>query len=168
MERFLFLDFDGVLNTDNHTKRLIAEGKAYRDGYGDLFDPEAVNNLRTIIDSAPDAKIVITSTWKDTIGAASVRQLWKERNMPGRIYGMTRPFIPDFTTLDSDFDMFIMAGKGHEVEQWLEEHVKGEYRYVILDDMSYFLPKQESHQVKVDPFLGITEEDAAKAIGLLG
>lgn len=168
MKRIIFLDFDGVLNTDNYTKRLVAEGKVYRDVYGDLFDPEAVHNLRTIIDSVPDAKIAITSTWKDTIGADSVMQLWKDRDMPGKIYGMTRPFIPDFFSMDSDFELAIMAGKGHEVRQWLEEHAEGECRYVILDDMSYFLPEQEPHHVKVDPFLGITEEDAEKAIGLLG
>lgn len=168
MKRILFLDFDGVLNTDNYTKRLVAEGKAYRDVYGDLFDPEAVRNLKRIIDSVADVKIVITSTWKDTIGADNVRQLWKDRYMPGRIYGMTKPFIPDFFSMDSDFELAIMAGKGHEVKQWLEEHAKGEHRYVILDDMSYFLPEQEPHLVKVDQFRGITEEDSAKAIRLFG
>ena len=167
MKRILFLDFDGVLNTYNYTKRLVAEGKPYRDEYGDLFDPEAVHSLKTIIDSVPDAKIVITSTWKDTIGADKVRQLWKDRDMPGKIYGMTKPFIPDFISMDSDFELAITAGKGHEVRQWLVEHAKGKCRYVILDDMSYFLPEQESHQVKVDPFLGITEADAVKTIGLL-
>lgn len=39
--------------------------------------------------------------------------------------------------------------------------------YAILDDMDDILLEQESHFVWINPELGITEEDAEKAIAIL-
>ena len=41
------------------------------------------------------------------------------------------------------------------------------YRYVILDDVPDFLPEQMENFIQVDPRVGITEEDAEKAIEVL-
>lgn len=88
MKKVIFLDFDGVLNTGNYTKKLIAAGKPYRDKFGELFDPEAIHNLQTVLDAVPDALLVITSSWKDVYGPAAIRRLWKERSFPGKIHSM--------------------------------------------------------------------------------
>ena len=42
MEKYLFLDFDGVLNTEHYQNLLYHEGKALQDEYGAYFDPESV------------------------------------------------------------------------------------------------------------------------------
>ena len=47
--RILFLDFDGVLNTENYQAQLRAEGKPGWDDFGSLFDPAAVANLKRIL-----------------------------------------------------------------------------------------------------------------------
>ncbi len=57
----VFLDFDGVLNTDWHFAELKGKGLPFKDKYGPLFDPEAVKNLKKIIDDT-DAQIVVSSS----------------------------------------------------------------------------------------------------------
>ena len=51
----IFLDIDGVLNYQ------IA-GKTDNEKYG--FVDECINNLRYIIESVPNTKIVVSSSWK--------------------------------------------------------------------------------------------------------
>lgn len=64
MERYLFLDIDGVLNTMRYSDYLTEHDKDDTDEDGALFDPEAVANLETIIKNVPDVKIIISSTWR--------------------------------------------------------------------------------------------------------
>ena len=54
MNKLIFLDFDGVLNTENYQARLQAIGKPGWDDYSMLFAPSAVANLKHILDAAPD------------------------------------------------------------------------------------------------------------------
>ena len=62
-KKIIFLDFDGVLNTEHYQNLLYYQGKTGSDKYGTLFDPEAVEQLKRIID-ATHAEIVIESSWK--------------------------------------------------------------------------------------------------------
>ena len=50
MEKYLFLDFDGVLNTVSYAKRLRKEGVDPFDEFGAVFDPDAINNLKSIVE----------------------------------------------------------------------------------------------------------------------
>lgn len=40
-------------------------------------------------------------------------------------------------------------------------------RYVIMDDLKDVLPEQEDHFIRINPIVGITEEDAERAIEIL-
>lgn len=164
MKRVLFLDFDGVLNTGKYQNQLKAEGNTRADEFGPLFDPEAVENLKMIIDAVPDVLLVITSSWKDAFGPSVVRRLWKERGLPGKIHSMTRVCMDFFPDLESGEMPPI---KGPEAKQWIEEHDMKGCKYVILDDMDDFLPEQKKQLVLINPHLGITAEDAKKTIKLL-
>ncbi len=42
MKKIIFLDFDGVLNTEHNQNMLVYHGKAWKDKHGAFFDPEAV------------------------------------------------------------------------------------------------------------------------------
>ena len=48
--KIIFLDFDGVLNTEYHQRQLQFEGKIWQDKHGAIFDPEAVKQLQAIVD----------------------------------------------------------------------------------------------------------------------
>ena len=48
MDRYLFLDFDGVLNTGNYARQMKREGIDPFDEYGAMFDPEAIANMKRL------------------------------------------------------------------------------------------------------------------------
>ena len=74
----MFLDLDSVLSTDSYQVSLSSQGKPGWDDYGQLFDPEAVGNLKMILDAVPDLKIVFESSWIVN-GLDELRLMWKER-----------------------------------------------------------------------------------------
>jgi len=63
MKRILFLDFDGVLNTEYNQNLLMYHGKSWKDKYRAFFDPETVAELKRIVEEN-NADIVIESSWK--------------------------------------------------------------------------------------------------------
>lgn len=83
MKKIIFLDFDGVLNTEYYQGLLQFQGKQQRDEYGAIFAPGAVKQLkRSVEDTA--AEIVVSSSWK-SLGLAKLQELWMKRNLPGRV-----------------------------------------------------------------------------------
>ena len=168
MKKVIFLDFDGVLNTENYQAQLYRDGKPQWDDFGQVFDPEAIENLKMVLDAVPDALLVINSSWK-LEGFGKMKELWKKRGLPGQIHGITPDYVPDLLNIDlEDYDNIAMlAGKGNEVKQWLENNAPEGCLYVIIDDVPDFFPEQEAHLVRTDPRVGIRMEDAVKAISLL-
>lgn len=168
MKKVIFIDFDGVLNTEKYLAALRQGGWKWYDEYGPLFDPEAVGNLKKVMDAVPDAIIVINSSWK-LEGLERMHQLWESRNLPGKIHSITPDYVPDLLNIDLDNydDIALFAGKGNEVGQWIDKYAPKGCAYVIFDDVPDFLPEQEEHLVCTDPRVGITAEDAEKAIHIL-
>ena len=80
----IFLDFDGVLNTEQYHARLTVDGKPTKDTWGPLFDPLAVENLRRILDDT-DTRIVVSSSWRYAHSLDSLRLMWEVRGLPGEI-----------------------------------------------------------------------------------
>ena len=74
MDKYLFLDFDGVLNTEFYQDLLMSQGKPYRDKHGPFFDPMAVKQLKRVVDST-HADIVIESSWK-YLGLEAMQDMW--------------------------------------------------------------------------------------------
>lgn len=66
MDKYLFLDFDGVLNTANYAKRLKREGIDLYDEFGPMFDPTAIDNLKRIADETGCKRV---SVFKPTLTA---------------------------------------------------------------------------------------------------
>ena len=83
-DSIIFLDFDGVLNTEQYQARLAVDGAPNKDAWGPLFDPRAVENLRKIIE-ATGAAIVISSSWRYIHRLGSLRMMWEIRELPGEM-----------------------------------------------------------------------------------
>lgn len=169
--KILFLDFDGVLNTENCQVQLRKEGRTGRDCDGPLFDPNAVRNLKRILYAVPDVRIVIESSWKIE-GLGQLRRMWERRGLPGRIHDVTPDVMSEeLLTLDlSDPDIMSKLedlGKGREISKWMEEHAEGECQYAILDDLPEFSGELAAHHVLVRPDVGITAADADMVIRML-
>ena len=164
MQRLIFLDFDGVLNTTRNVARLRAEGQSLSDEFGYLFDAEAVANLQTIIEQT-DAEIVVSSSWKFE-GLERMRQLWQARRLPGRLLDITPDYLGCIGEIDpSNPDTFV--GKGNEIKAWLERQAAADCRYVILDDTPDVLASQRENYIQINDECGITAADAKRAIEIL-
>lgn len=147
----IFLDLDGVLNTEQYQALLAVEGKPTKDAWGPLFDPRTVDNLRTIL-NATGTSIVISSSWRYIHRLGSLRMMWVVRELPGEILDT----LPCGATYVS---------RGEDIECWLKQH--GQANYVIIDDLDDFYPAQHYRYVQTNPIVGITEVDAIKAIEIL-
>lgn len=163
VQKVIFLDFDGVMNTERYIAERRRNGLPVSDRYGYLFDPEAVENLRRIID-ATGAAVVISSSWR-LEGEERMGAMWHERTLPGQLIGVTGQ------SPHANFPMSTGetagAAKGEEIRGWLKEHASKPYRYVIFDDEAGIRPEQRPHFIQTDPRIGITRADAERAILIL-
>ena len=156
MRRIIFLDIDGVLNTERNYRSRLRQGLPWRDENGPYFDPEAVDALGRLVEQT-GADIVITSTWRQ-LGEERMQTLWATRQMPGILLGGTPQLLTQ-----------MYAVRGQEIAAWLALNVAEDEgcRYVIIDDGRDFLPEQIQFCVFTNPTLGLTLEDAQKAVFLI-
>ena len=169
--KFLFLDIDGVLNTGQYSKYMIENKLNDFDENGSIFDPNAVDNLRYIIDCT-NADVIISSTWRYD-GLDKMQKLWKDRNIPGKIVCITPHLIfASFEEVDSKeiWQKRPIGSRGMEIDEWLRLNTNQKLEpltYAILDDEDDFLLHQAEHVVLTDPMKGITREVADKVINIL-
>lgn len=168
MRKIIFLDFDGVLNTEHYQGLLMYQGKPWQDEHGAFFDPDAVNNLKKIVDST-HADIVIESSWK-YLGLTAMQEMWKIRQLPGKVVGITPSSVSDEWLLSADLSEIAPAighCKGMEIASWLADNTKENTKYVIIDDEYVILESQQPNFILTNPHEGITEEDVERAISTL-
>lgn len=167
--KVIFLDIDGVLNSVDYMNvlhKLKHEAKdstiETRDEYGQLFDPRCVLLLDYII-RMTGAKLVISSTWRHS-GLKVMQELWQMRDLPGEVIDIT---CKSWEVEGEIIDRYQWRGqgvcRGHEIQQWLNEHTVESY--VILDDDSDMLPEQ--HFVQCNGRYGIDYLAATAAVNYL-
>ena len=164
--KVIFLDIDGVLNTERHYEYCCKNRITSDERFGYPFDPEVIGNLKKIIDET-GAEIVISSSWKFW-GLSTMIDLWKGRNLPGKVIGITPQAMSDEMLMNADLtEMEMLPLKGSEIKGWLSEHRRSVAQYAILDDVNDMRPEQQSHFVQINPVVGITEQDAEEVIAIL-
>jgi len=170
IQRYLFLDIDGVLNTIRYSNYLIDHDEDDTDENGALFDPEAVENLAEIIKYIQDVKIIISSIWRFK-GWDWMNRLWEKRQLPGKIYSFTPGLeftrFVDIIHQKYSESVYPYGTRGLEVGEWLRLYASQnsmQYKYVILDDCDDFPSFYQEHIVLTDPIMGITKEIVAKCI----
>lgn len=142
MNKFILVDFDGVLTSVRYTLQCRQEHRQ-PNTYGlDWFDPACLQALKTIVDQT-GAGIVISSSWRE-LGDEVLRRVWEP--MPGQFVETTPIWI---------------LTKREAVEAWISAHPDD--RFVILDDTDLQLPRQ----VRTDPEVGLTMADARWAVRLM-
>lgn len=170
MKKVIFLDVDGVLNSD-------------RTLYEDIsLEDDLILNLKEIVNKTK-AKIILSSSWR--LSTDAIAMLMNKLDKFGLVIsGMTCDGVDldwlekyEFDTtkkyLDTKFDwdenrqIKITRDRGAEIFKWLHDH--DDCAYVILDDeiediKPYF---SESVIVKTSYKIGLTKEDVKKAIQIL-
>ena len=168
--KIIFLDIDGVLNSEQHMKtEPFRTGSSFMSYEGSQIDPELVKNLNAITD-ATGANLVISSTWRFKIKEVRMfREFAKYVGIKAPIIGYTNT-VPDDTrrSIQAETGNWIdRVFRGHEIHAWLIDNKHLEIdSYVILDDnsdMEYMTP----HLVQTQFECGLTVSDAQRAIAHL-
>ena len=154
MTKYLFLDFDGVLNTTQHQAQCNVLGFPDSDKYGPLFSPIAVRNLQNLIDET-GAEIIIISSWRYLHSQHILKQMWTDRELP---------MNTNIHILDQNREMSDLS-KGEQIANFMSARSNP---YVILDDeYEDFLDSQLSHLVHINPVTGLKKENVDQAILIL-
>ena len=141
MDRYLFLDIDGVLNSERtvmafkryticgHVKQdLVLGNKLVVD-----FDPIAVDLLR-VAQETLQFKIVISSSWRQSLAVQDFHKVFME-------YGWdTTNIIIGKTGND-------LGIRGQQIKNWLNNHARRPFEYVILDDSQDMTADQLEHNL---------------------
>ena len=163
MKKIVFLDIDGVLNSnfwnENH-QREISDGT--------LIDESKIILLCKLI-ADTNAEIILHSGWKYWFDsdlkplrkeAENLRTLLEKEGLT--IAGVT----PDHATDEIRESKKFSLVKAGEILAWLGQHNDVD-NWVVLDDLDLHNEKIEMHQVKTDQRVGLTIEDVEKAKSIL-
>jgi hypothetical protein len=166
--KVIFLDFDGVLNSHQsfnfwHNKRDQQkwENELYEEWQGSLkeymaqeFCPIALNNMENVIRSAPEVKVVISSTWRLGETVESLRAILAPAKLLSQAVIDVTPRFPG-------------KERGLEIQNWLDRHPEVT-DYVIIDDDSDMLDSQKDHFVHTNTLHGFQYGDMMWALKILG
>lgn len=102
------------------------------------------------------------------MGLRRLSAMWHDKHLPGQVIDITPNSVSDELLLTADLDKIdLFHIRGSEIQEWLTQNEKGVDAYVIIDDVDDFLPEQQQHLVLTNPDVGITLENARRAIALL-
>lgn len=148
--RIVFLDFDGVLNSEAWFRRQYVQTGSAQGGWrGSALDPGAIVLLNQLL-ARSGAACVITSVWRYR-GVRSCRDVLRRRGFAGRVLGVT-PHLD--------------AERGHEIQAWLDHVSRPVERFVILDDDSD-MAHLYHRLVQTDARLGLTQDHVDRAVRML-
>jgi hypothetical protein len=168
MEKYIFLDIDGVLATPKSIEGVGGEWK---------MEDEKQELLKHIIDST-GAKIVLSSSWRKW-DIESTIEFMKEEGFwfSDLIVGVT---IRAYQYLDRTKKIHLSIPRGVEIYQWIDTNIHSDnginyerkklgvdYQYVILDDDIDMLYTQKNNFVNTNSDLGLTKTDCEIAIEVL-
>ncbi|QGZ14172.1 hypothetical protein PP940_gp142 [Rhizobium phage RL2RES] len=146
--RLLFLDVDGVLNNEMwiNPHRDAANSDKPEDFFIGSFDTYCVERLIKVLVEVPDAKIVVSSTWRSDpllMKCLEATLGWHAN----RIIGSTIKFRHGY--------------RGLEIEDFLFTYFRGQtITMCILDDDGDFFDHQKQFHVQTDPEYGVTKNIA--------
>lgn len=135
--KILFLDIDGVLNSDRFHRTIMV----YNFPHGMEIDPKAIALLKSFLDTYQEIKIVISSSWRDTLSINQFNELFATHGIQDRVIDLT----------NSDME------KVKSIELWINENNPS--HFVIIDDDQLFdlLHRMHRFQIKTSMGLGLQE-----------
>lgn len=159
MEKVIFLDIDGVLNSnfwnENH-QREISDGT--------LIDKNKIKLLASLVNKT-NAKIVLHSGWRiwfDESRNPIRREAQRLVDYLADEGLYIHDFTPDLTTEEIRKNKQFSKVKADEILLWLSQNqVKA---WVVIDDLSLDNDTIEKHQIKPDAMVGLTIDDVEKAV----
>lgn len=150
-DKIVFLDVDGVLNSDDFYARwMLEEGVDCFET--DTLDPHALALLKKLVRET-DAKVIISSSWR-----------WDNQAM-GNLTSQLRTYgiFAIGTTID---DIRVNLSRAGEIKLWLDSHPEI-VNYVILDDARIDIDELARHHIKTNSVYGLQLNHIEQAKNIL-
>ena len=174
----IFLDIDGVLNSEAHLRRLDEQHRQL--GHTDPARPkhettcecyrlerqiarDAVARLNRLV-AETEAKIVVSSSWRKLLDPPELHRVLEMHGLVAEIIGET-PDGPSDPEMLATFGHIGRIFRGHEIDLWLKRHPEVT-RFVILDDSSD-MEMHKNRLVQTDCEEGLLDEHVDLAIRLM-
>ncbi len=170
--KVLFLDIDGVLNSENMLNRLDDEHRALGNhvcecyALTQMMDLRLVQRLNEII-TETQAKVVISSSWRLFVGFEEVTKILVARGFIGEVIDQTPDLVNDavwleaWRTREGAPFAYERLERGMEIAEWLKGHPEVS-AFCVLDDCSDMVGVRH-RLVLCDPLTGLDEPDVARA-----
>lgn len=168
--KVVFLDVDGVLNSEAFLRKLEARHDALGAHRCACFrhdaqiDDEAVERLNRIV-HATEAVIVVSSSWRKLLDPPDLHRILRNHGLRAVIVGETPETAKDPDLLAEVGERVDRYHRGHEIDAWLRRHPQVD-RFVILDDGSDMV-MHKNRLVQTDCMEGLLDEHVEFAIKLL-
>lgn len=143
INKYLFLDIDGVLNSVSWYREEWNKNHVYPQGD---FDPKCVELVNRIVEET-GCKVVVSSSWRTE---SNLQSIFDKAGLKFKIHSIT-PFG---------------SHRGCEIQEWLDSQTEP-YVYAIVDDNRGMLSHQRKYFIKTNTVIGITDEDARHIINIL-
>lgn len=144
MRRLIFLDIDGVLNSQEwfEKRKKLKPDSSVREFYMNDLDPEAVARFKMLVMDV-NAEVVLSSTWR----------LYEDRAK------LVDEVVCDILSSTEECTSRI---RGAEIQMWIHKNIKLDdrehLRYAIIDDDSDMLLWQKDDFFQTSFLHGLTDE----------
>lgn len=159
--KVVFLDIDGVLNSDAWLKQQTKLRKQ-RGRPISFFDPAAVSLVRGLVEQT-GSKVVLSSAWRISHSLEDIKWYLADAGWPDAPLIDKTPIHRRITFGEVAPFNRRLSRRGDEVAEWLNLHPVESF--AVLDDWAEFYSNQNF--VQTDPKVGLTQKDVAKALKFL-
>ena len=132
INKYLFLDVDGVLNSVSWYREEWNKNHVYPQGD---FDPKCVELVNRIVEET-GCKVVVSSSWRTE---SNLQSIFDKVGLKFKIHSIT-PFG---------------SHRGCEIQEWLDSQTEP-YVYAIVDDDRDMLSHQRKYFIKTNTAIGLS------------
>ena len=160
--KIIFLDIDGVLNSASfnppkeYQHRQEQKAGLYWAYRMDVFDSECVENLKLILEKT-NAFIVISSAWRTDMDQCKKSFSYDNLDWDRVLWKTQWPFDERFRTREDEVFAFLKSPRTPSIEAFV----------VLEDEHEMSNIERDWYMIKTDGRIGLTREDALKAICIL-
>lgn len=172
--RVLFLDIDGVLNSERFLVAAYASVKPGASPFDRQIDPAAVEIVNDVV-ARTDCKVVLSSAWRYGKNGLDHERRFVEKILRScgarfALFDSTPTYLDVFMAKHGRVSGFAdhdpAIDRGAEIGHWLLEACHLVSTYAIVDDYGDMGPHAE-RLVRTSPSVGITVADAERLVALL-
>ena len=174
VDKIIFLDVDGVLNSNQWAEWCYHHIDFIKNGGSNMFDPKCVERIINVCEST-GAYVVMSSSWRMWSLEQTLKNLASKRDL--------RPILEKLVGITPRTEK---RHRGTEIKYFLdcckkqnfytdsgEQLSDGRFKfsinpkYIIIDDDEDMLEEQLPHFLHTDFMVGFTDKDMEKTIKIL-